>query len=242
MFNAKYLHINFMFTSAFERFQCFKRRILAGWVGSDKKAGVSWQEWGHPAELSISSWCMASYVPPRRRFMWYRSMAVCHGAVCVGEAEQHILARPGNGCEHQGKPERRNQARSGGKDCIIRSASILHLNSAALLIGCEQEFCWQIKLWCRKCCADASAVKPWTQLRKHLCTISLVCNAYQPLAALGRCEKPGKRALTKQAGRGGVSQARTMSWGNPPCHIPSVSPPSCKKATYIPSHTKTLLP
>ena len=40
-------------------------------------------------------------------------MALCDGAVCVGEAEQHILARPGNGCEHQGKPERRNQAGSG---------------------------------------------------------------------------------------------------------------------------------
>ena len=179
---------------------------------------------------------MASYVRSRRRFTWYRSMALCHGAVCVGEAEQHILARPGNGCEHQGKPERRNQAGSG----LHYKISIYP--ALEFLIGCEQEFCWQIKLWCRKCCADASAVKPWTQLRKHLCTISLVCNAYQHLAALGRCEKPGKRALTKQAGRGGVSQARTMSWGNPPCHIPSLSPPSCKKATYIPSHTKTLLP
>ena len=46
MFNAKYLHINFMFTSAFERFQCFKRRILARWVQikklvyPDKSGGI----------------------------------------------------------------------------------------------------------------------------------------------------------------------------------------------------------
>ena len=224
MFNAKYLHINFMFTSAFERFQCFKRRILAGWVQIKKlvypdKSGGILPSWAYPPDVWHPTY---PHVDASRDIVvWHCVMVQC----VLGK--QSSISWLDLAMDVSTRGSRRGETKPGLEDCIIRSASILHLNSAALLIGCEQEFCWQIKLWCRKCCADASAVKPWTQLRKHLCTISLVCNAYQPLAALGRCEKPGKRALTKQAGRGGVSQARTMSWGNPPCHIPSLSPPSC---------------
>ena len=50
------------------------------------------------------------------------------------------------------------------------------------------------------------------QLRKLGCIISLACNAYHPLAAVGRGEKLGKRALTKQGEAGCHRQgARTKA-------------------------------
>ena len=57
-------------------------KIVTRWVGLDKKVGVSWQEWGHPAELSISSWCIASYVRGRRQLhvcviSQYASVTLC---------------------------------------------------------------------------------------------------------------------------------------------------------------------